>query len=68
LKLQGHGSIALPLRKLFGWIVDDVSIGQHALMQDARDQNTATFLAIKYDVPPMFHAVQARTNIIAGPA
>ena len=49
-------------------IVDGVPIGQHALMQDARNENAATLLAVEHDVLAMFMAVQAGTNVITKPA
>jgi hypothetical protein len=49
-------------------IVDGVSIGQHALMQDARNQNTTTLLAVEHHVLAMLQAPQARTNVFTEPA
>jgi hypothetical protein len=54
----------LPLRLVL-WFVDGMSIGQHALMQDARNQNTPTLPPIEQDVPAMLMAAQARANLIA---
>jgi len=45
-------------------IVHDMSIGKHALMQDARKQNTSTLLPIEQDVLAMLMTAQARTNFI----
>jgi hypothetical protein len=49
-------------------IVDGVSIGQHALMQDARNQNTTTLLAVEHHVLAMLQTPQARTNVVTEPA
>jgi len=46
-------------------IVDGVSIGQHALMEDARNQNAAALLAVEHDVLAMLKAAQAGANVIA---
>jgi len=46
-------------------IVDGVSIREHALMQDARDENAATLLAAEYDVLAMLMTAQSRANVIA---
>jgi hypothetical protein len=48
-------------------VVDDVSFGQHALMQDAGNQNASGVLAIEHNVPTDLHTTQAGANIIAGP-
>ena len=49
-------------------IVDGVSIGQHAMMQDARNQNTTTLLAVEHHVLAMLQTPQARTNVVTEPA
>jgi len=49
-------------------IVDDVSIGQHPLMQDARNQNSATLLAVEHHVLAMLQTAQPRANIVTEPA
>src|ERR1035437_6448375 len=49
-------------------IVDGVSIGQHALMQDARNQDAAALLAVEHDVHAMLMTAQAKPNVIAEPA
>lgn len=49
-------------------IVDGVSIGQHALMQDARNQDAAALLAVEHDVLAMLMTAQARPNVITEPA
>jgi hypothetical protein len=49
-------------------IVDGVSIGQHALMQDARNQNTTTLLAVEHHVLAMLQTAQTRANILTEPA
>jgi hypothetical protein len=41
-----------------------VSFGQHALMKDARNQNTSGVLAVKDNVPAAFHSTKAGTNIV----
>jgi hypothetical protein len=48
-------------------VVDGVSIGQHALMQDARNQDAAALLAIEHDVHAMLMTAQAKPNVIAEP-
>jgi len=45
-------------------IVDGVSTGQHALMQNARNQNTPAPLAVEYDVPAMLMTAQTGANLI----
>ena len=51
--------------RFFGSIVGVVSIGEHTLMEDAGHQNTARFLAIKYDMFTMLKTAQPWTNVIA---
>jgi hypothetical protein len=53
------------LLRLVVLIVDGVSFGQHALMQDARNQNAATFLAVEHDMPAMLVTAQAGANVFA---
>lgn len=48
-------------------IVDVVSLRKHALVQDARNQNSSGVLAIKDNVPAALHSPQVRTNIITTP-
>jgi hypothetical protein len=45
-------------------IVDGVSIGQHALMQNARNHNATALRAVKHNVPAMLMTVQAGANLI----
>src|ERR1019366_8604639 len=49
-------------------VVDGVSIGQHALKQDARNQDAAALLAVEHDVHAMLMRAQAKPNVIAEPA
>lgn len=49
-------------------LVDGVSSGQHALMQNTGNQNAAGLITIKHHVPAMLHATQAGTNIVTGSA
>ena len=49
-------------------VVEGVSIGQHALMQDARNQNATTLLSVKHHVLAVLQAPQARTNVVTEPA
>jgi hypothetical protein len=42
-----------------------VSIGQHALMQNARNYNATALLAVKQNVRAMLMTVQAGANVIA---
>jgi hypothetical protein len=49
-------------------IVDGVSVGQHALMQNTRDKYPARRSAIKHDVPAMLHSPQPRANVLAASA
>jgi len=42
-----------------------MSFGQHALMQDAGNQNTSALLPIEQDMLAMLMAAQARTNFVA---
>jgi hypothetical protein len=46
-------------------IVDGVSFGKHALVEDARNQNSAGLLAIKHNMPAALHSAQAGTNFLA---
>ena len=50
--------------RFFVLIIDDMSIGQHALMQDTRNQNASALLAVKHDVLGMLQTVQTRANVI----
>jgi hypothetical protein len=45
-------------------IVDGVSFGQHPLMEDTRNENASTLLAVEHDVTAMFVTVQAGANVI----
>jgi hypothetical protein len=45
-------------------VVNGVSIGQHALMQDARNQNASALLAVENDVHAMFMTAQAGANVV----
>ena len=49
-------------------IDERVFFGEHALVQDARNQNAAAMPAIKYDVHPVLEAMQTGANIFAQPA
>ena len=49
-------------------IVDGMALGEHSLMQDARNNNTFGILSVKHYVPTMLHAAQAGANIITGSA
>jgi hypothetical protein len=40
-----------------------VSIGQHALMEDTRNDNTRAFWAVKHNMLAMLKTMQARPNI-----
>jgi hypothetical protein len=42
-----------------------VPLGKHPLVQNARNQNSASFLAVKNNVLFALHSVQASTNILA---
>ncbi len=50
------------------FILDGVPLRQHALVQDAGNDNASGLLPVKDDMPPTFHAAQAGTNIIIGSA
>ncbi len=50
-----------------GFVVNDVSFGQHSPMQDAGNQNASGILAVKHDVPANLHTTQAGANVIASP-
>jgi hypothetical protein len=54
--------------RFFGWFADIVFVGQHALMEDAGNQDTGWLLAIKYDVFATLQPAQARANVVARPA
>ena len=45
-------------------IVDGVPVGQHALMQDARNQNTITLLTVEQHMLAMLMTPQAGANVI----
>jgi len=45
-----------------------MTCGQHALVQDAGNQNAPGILPVKDDMPAAFHPTQAGTNVIAGSA
>lgn len=48
-------------------LLDVVTLREHPLMQDTRDECFAIFVAIENDVPTMLHATKSGTNIITGP-
>jgi len=50
------------------FVIDAVSLGQHALMQDSRNQNTTLLKAVEYDVLAMLMSSQGRANVLAQPA
>jgi hypothetical protein len=58
-------SSALPLVVL---IVEGVSFWKHPLMEDARNQNAATFHPVKQDMLAMLTTAQAGANVIADAA
>jgi hypothetical protein len=45
-----------------------LSFGQHALVEDARYQNTLGFNPVKHNMASVFHAAQAMPDVIAGAA
>jgi hypothetical protein len=49
---------------LFVFTVDGVSVGQHALMQDARNHNATALRAVKQNVRARLMTVQAGANVI----
>jgi hypothetical protein len=49
-------------------VVDGVTPRPHPLVQDAGDENASRFTPEKHYVPALFHAAQARANMIAGAA
>jgi len=48
-----------PLVRVVVLIGDGVSLGQHALMQDAGDDNAAALLAVEHDMPAILVTAQA---------
>lgn len=54
--------------RLVVFVIDGVSVGQHAPMQDSRNQNPAALLPIENDVLSMLMTSQARANVITGSA
>jgi hypothetical protein len=50
------------------FVVDALSFGQHALMQDAGNQNAAGRLAVKDNVSVVLHSSKSGTNIVTHPA
>src|SRR5215469_4458257 len=67
-RLDGRSCLVISGRaaslRLVVLIVDGVSFGQHALMQDARNKNAATLLAVEHDVSAMLMTAQAGANVI----
>jgi hypothetical protein len=47
-------------------VVDRVSFGQHAFMQDAGNENASGLTSEKDDVLALFHAAQADANVVTG--
>ena len=45
-----------------------MSVGQHAPVQDSRNQNASAPLPVEYDVLAMLMTSQAGANVITGPA
>jgi len=45
-------------------IIDGLFLGQHALMQNTRNQNAFTFPAVEHNMPAAFHATQTRANVV----
>ncbi len=56
---------ALRRLRLVVLIVEGMSFGKHPLMQDAGNQNAATFLPVKQDMLAMLVTVHAGANVIA---
>jgi hypothetical protein len=48
-------------------VVDRMSVGQHPLMQDARNQNTTGLLTVENHVFAMLQTAQAGANLAAEP-
>jgi hypothetical protein len=69
---EGRGFEFLPRKKQFprsvGLIAGVVLFGQHAVVEDAGNQNAGTVLTVKYDMLAMLHTAQARANFVAGSA
>jgi hypothetical protein len=49
-------------------IVEGMSFGEHALMQDTGNQNAPAFLPVEQHVLAMFMPAQAGANVITGAA
>ena len=48
-------------------VIDSMPVGQHALMQDAGNQDAIPLLPVKQDVLAVFVTAQARTDMAARP-
>src|SRR5271154_1213315 len=53
---------------LLSLFVDTLSFWQHALMQDARYQDSPGFTPVENNMSPVFHATQAGPDLITGAA
>jgi len=51
-----------------GFIFKILLFREHALMQDARDEDAVPILPVKEDVPSIFKAMQTGANPRAAPA
>jgi hypothetical protein len=60
--IESAGYLCFLLLVVF--IIDSVSIGQHALMQYARNHNATALRAVKHNVRAMLMTVQAGANVI----
>jgi hypothetical protein len=52
--------------RLDALVFDGMAIGQHALVQNAGDEDTVAVPAVTQDVRTVFMASQTRTNVITG--
>src|SRR6266404_1932758 len=69
VRVNGVGIAANRVRlQLVFFVVDGVSFGQHALMQNATNENAIRLLQVKHNVPFILHATQTRKNMVADSA
>jgi len=69
MKKRGRFSVSFkidpdPKLSRFVLVVDGMFLGQHALMQDAGNYNTAALPPIEQDVPAVLMTAQARANVV----
>jgi len=49
------------------FIIDSLSLRQHALMQDTTNQNASRLVPVEHNMPAVFHTMETSANVISRP-